>query len=79
MTDIQKKCMEDEINIIQEKIDEATKYMEIDNFYGNCSLAKAWSRSVDEYSDQLKGIKIALAVLGYHIGWKDNKQFITND
>lgn len=79
MTDRQKKLLEDEINTIQDKINYAHYCMGVDNYWGNHDTAKLWSRSADEFSDQLKGIKIALAVFGYRIGWKDNKAFITDE
>ena len=76
MTNRQKILMEDEINIIQRKIDEAMRFMEADNFYGQHEQALRWSDRVDEEVTRMNGIKIALAVLGYNIGWKDGKRVI---
>ena len=78
MTSSQKKCIEDEINIIQGKIDEAKRFMGIDNFFHNTETAKRWSRLADQYCDQLEGMRIVLSVLGYNIGWKNGKQFISD-
>ena len=76
MTDRQKIMMEDEIHAIQKKMDEAQRFMEADNFWGNYELAERWSRCVDDESCRLNGIRIALAVLGYGIAWQDDKQVI---
>ena len=76
MTNRQKIMMEDQINSIQRKIDESMRYMEADNFWGNHDAALRWSDRVDEEVTRMNGIKIALSVLGYNIGWKDDKRVI---
>ena len=76
MTNRQKIMMEDEINIIQRKIDEAMHYMEAANWFGRYEEAKRWSDHVDEEVTRMNGIKIALSVLGYRVGWNENKRVI---
>lgn len=76
MTSRQKIMMEDEINIIQRKIDEATRFMETANFWGRREEAERWSDRVDDEITRMNGIRIALSVLGYSLGWKDNKRVI---
>ena len=68
--------LEDEINAIQHKIDEAMRFMEADNFWGQHEAACRWSDRVDEEVTRMNGIKIALSVLGYSIGWQDDKRVI---
>ena len=76
MTNRQKILMEDEINIIQRKIDEAMNFMQAANFFGRQEEAERWSDCVDEEVTRMNGIKIALSVLGYSIGWKENNRVI---
>jgi len=68
--------LEDEINSIQHKIDEALRFMEADNYFGSYETACRWSDRADEEITRMDGIKIALSVLGYRIGWKDDKRVI---
>ena len=76
MTNRQINMMEDEINIIQRKIDEAMKYMQAANCFGREEDAQRWSDRVDEEVSRMSGIRIALSVLGYRVGWKENKRVI---
>ena len=76
MTNRQKIMMEDEINIIQRKIDEAMNYMQAANCFGREEEAQRWSDRVDEEMTRMNGMRIALSVLGYDLGWKDNKRII---
>jgi len=78
MTNRQKILMEDEINSIQQKIDEALRHMEADNYFGLHETAQRWSDRVDEEVTRMNGIKIALSVLGYRIDWKDNRRVIVS-
>lgn len=76
MTNRQKILLENEINIIQRKIDEAMRFMEADNFRGQHDAAQRWSDRVDEEVTRMNGIKIALSVLGYSIVWENDKRVI---
>lgn len=78
MTNRQKIMLEDEINAIQRKINEAQRFMEGANFWGRQEEAERWSNVVDEELTRINGINIALAVLGYTVGWKDNKRIIVS-
>ena len=78
MTARQKVMMEDQINSIQQKIDEATRCMKANNFFGDYEVARRWSDRVDEEVTRMNGIKIALSILGYNIGWKDDRRVIIN-
>ena len=76
MTRNQKIILETKINGIQCEIDKALKYMQAANFAANHEQAERWSNRADDEITRLDGIKIALSVLGYSIGWENNKRVI---
>ena len=76
MTDRQILMLEDEINNIQQKADEARRFMEADNYFGSFETAERWSSRVDEEIARLNGIMIALTVMGYRLAWKDDRRVI---
>ena len=78
MTNRQKTMLEDQINAIQRKIDEAWRYMDSSNFLGRHEEAERWSSAIDDEVTRMNGIRIALSVLGYSIGWEKGKRKIIN-
>ena len=76
MTNRQKTMLEDQINAIQRKIEEAQRFMDSCNFLNRHEEAKRWSSAIDDELTRMDGIKITLAVLGYSIGWENGKRII---
>lgn len=76
MTDRQKVLIEDEINAIQKKMDQAQRFMEADNFWGQYEAAERWSRCLDDEAARLNGIRITLSILGYRIVWENDRQVV---
>jgi len=79
MTKAQKKLMEEEINQINTQIAFFQAKRDAANFVFNDTRAEHYDNCINDAFCKLDGIKIALAVLGYRTGWKDNKQYITNE
>ena len=79
MTKAQKKLMEEEINQINTQIESFQKKRKAADFMFNSIRAEHYDNCINDAFCKLEGIKIALAVLGYRTGWKDNKQYITNE
>lgn len=72
----QMTLIEDEINTIQRRIDEATRFAEADSFWGNDEQAARWQNVVTQEVARLNGIAVALACIGYNMGWQNDKHVI---